>query len=240
MNEVEVDRLVSEAFVSDSEIRNLDIGSDVSEMMRVTMNRAADSGSTSRYRRVVVGAAAAFMMVAGPVAAGVIPNPVDGIVREVRSWGFNPTGKGERVAVTEAGEMTYEVWVTPLEKEGRCVYERVLRDGVELDHGGSSQCVSTEVVSPSREKFGVLAYPERVLNTSNGRDPGSLPRHSIAFGQLPPGGIAAIVNFDDGSSLTIKPQVDGFFITAFPGIADKTKIVNVQAIDDRGVVVAQG
>ena len=75
MNEVEMDRLVSEAFVSDSEIRTLDIGSEVSGMMRETMNHAVDSASPRRYRRVLVGAAAAFMMVAGPVAAGVIPNP---------------------------------------------------------------------------------------------------------------------------------------------------------------------
>lgn len=189
----------------------------------------------------------AFAIVAGTVAttgaaaaSGVLPGPVESMLGEFRSWGFDANQGAERMASVTDGDMTYELWRAPLDGGGQCVYDRVVGPGGDVDHGGASHCHGDVPVPPrSPDQFAELHYPERVFDNSGGRDPESARLHSVSSGQLPLGATEVVFEFDDETTLTVTPQREGYFITTFPGVHDGTRIIEILAVDAEGQVVAR-
>lgn len=193
-----------------------------------------------RWPRLAVSFVAGTVVTTGAAAAvGVLPGPVESTLHEFRTWGFGANQGAERMASTTAGGFTYEVWRAPLDEGGQCVYERVIAPGGDVEHGGGAQCHGAPSSPRSRDRFGELAYPGSVVDNSTGRNPGT-PKHSVAWGQLPIGATAVVFEFDDGSTLTITAEREGYFITTFPGVQDGLRIRGISALDAEGHVVAKG
>ena len=85
-----------------------------------------------------------------------------------------------------------------------------------------------------------MGYPETVFDNSTGRDPVSARLHSVSSGQAPVGATEVVYEFDDGTTLTVAPQREGYFITAFPGVRDGARITDVRALAADGQVLAHG
>lgn len=133
------------------------------------------------------------------------------------------------------GDLTYEVWQAPLDSGGNCVYDRVILPDGDVNHGGASQCISE--AEPTTDRFRPLHWPEPVYDNSTGGRPGAR-QHSVSSGQLPVGATEAVFEFDDGTTLKIAPQREGYFITTFPHVRDGVRIVRVTAVDAEGHIVA--
>lgn len=191
------------------------------------------------WAKIAIGTAAGLGLTAGVAgAAGVLPGPVESTLREFRSWGFAANQGAERMAWVTDGDMTYELWRAPLDGGGLCVYDRVIAPTGDVDHGGSSHCgISSE--QPVGE-FANLGYPERMFDNSSGRDPQSARLHDLSYGQAPLDATTVVFEFDDGTTLDVPLQREGFFITTFPGIEDGRKIAEVRALDAAGNVLATG
>jgi hypothetical protein len=161
-------------------------------------------------------------------AVDVLPCPVESMLREFRSWGFDANQGAERMAWVTDGELTYEVWRAPLDGGGQCVYDRVIGPEGDVDHGGSSRCLRGAGSSPrAADQFGQLSFPERVFDNS-----------TVSSGQLPLGATTVVFEFDDGTTLTVTSQREGYFITTFPGVPDGIRIVGIRAMDAEGHLVA--
>lgn len=187
------------------------------------------------WAKIAIGTAAGLGLTAGVAgAAGVLPGPVESTLREFRSWGFAANGGAERMAWVTDGDMTYELWRAPLDGGGQCVYERVIGPGGDVDHGGSSHCIPVPEAPPVG-KFANSNYPERV--SSSGRNPQSARGHAVSSGQAPRSATTVVFEFDDGPTLDVPVQREGFFITSFPGIADGRRIVEIRALDVDGKVL---
>jgi hypothetical protein len=201
--------------------------------------RATRRPTVRRWPKVAMAAGAGLILTTSAAAAvGVLPGPVESTLREFRSWGFPAHQGAERMASVTAGDLTYEVWRAPLDGGGQCVYERVIGPDGDIRHGGGSSCHRDASPPRYRDRFGELSYPEQVFDNSHGKDPRSAREHSLSSGQLPLGATHAVFEFDDGSSLTVTPEREGYFITTFPGVHDGARIVEVRAIDRQGHTVA--
>jgi hypothetical protein len=201
--------------------------------------RAGDPPTVRRrWARLVAAVAAATVATTSAAAAvGVLPGPVESMLEEFRSTGFDATEGAQRMASVTTGNLTYEVWTAPLGGGGECVFDRVV--GPEVDEFGSfSHCRGEPSAPRSRGRFGELTYPEAVFENSAGHDPASAPRHAVSSGQLPIGATEVVFEFDDGTTLAVAPQREGFFITTFPGVRDGSRIIEVRALDADGHVVA--
>jgi hypothetical protein len=204
--------------------------------------RAADVTLTPRrWPRVAVAVVAGTVLTtSGAAAVGVLPGPVESVLREFRSWGFDANQGAERMASVTAGDLTYEVWRAPLDGGGQCVYDRVIGPDGDVEDGGASHCHGAPSSPRSRVRFGELSYPEVVFDNSSGRDPESAALHSVASGQAPLGATEVVFEFDDGTTLAVEAEREGYFITTFPSIPDGTRITGIHAIDAQGQVVARG
>lgn len=89
--------------------------------------------------------------------------------------------------------------------------------------------------SPRPDEFGELGYPDRVSDNSIRHSGAHV--HAVASGQMPAAAIEVVFDFADGTSLTVAPQRERYFITTFPGIADGTRIVAARAVDSGGQVI---
>src|SRR4051794_9718029 len=196
---------------------------------------------TRRSPRVKVAAALVGVVVLGAGVAGalgVLPGPVESKLREFREWGFGATEGATRMASTTLGDTCYEVWFAPLDSGGYCVYERVIRPRGDVDHGGSSGCSKEPKAPRSSTQFGALGYPETVGPTqAEAEREGN--NAAVSSGQLPLGATAAVYAFDDGTTLTVAGETDGWFITAFPGVHEGVRITSITAVDARGHVLAR-
>lgn len=191
-----------------------------------------------RWPRVAAAVVAGTVITTTAAAAGgVLPGPVESMLEEFRSWGFDANEGAERMASVTAGDLTYEVWRAPLDGGGQCVYDRVIGTEGDVDHGGGSHCHGAPASPRSADRFGELAYPEIVFDNSTGRHPESAPYHSVSSGQLPLGATKVVFEFDDGTTLSVAPEREGYFITTFPGVRDGARIVAVRAVDPDGHVV---
>ena len=191
------------------------------------------------WPKVALAIVAGTVMATGAAAAvGVLPGPVESMLREFRSWGFEANQGAERMASVTDGDITYEVWRAPLDGGGQCVYDRVIAPGGDVDHGGGSHCHGAPSTPRSPGRFSELAYPGRVSDNSTGRDPESARQHAVASGQLPLGASEVVFEFDDGTTLTVAGQREGYFITTFPGVRDGVHIVGIRAVTADGRVVA--
>jgi len=200
--------------------------------------RAGTPGRTGRrWPKVSAVVAAGLIVTSGAAAAaGVLPKPVENALSDFRSWGFAADHGAERMATTTDDGMTYELWLAPLDGGGSC--STVLVDGPngEVEHPGS-HCKPDEAASGSSDEFIDLAWPERVSDNFRGTAPGAAV-HDTASGRAPRG--TAHVNFrlEDGSTLTVRTQRDGWFVTTFPGVADGTRILGMQAVAADGRILA--
>lgn len=197
------------------------------------------SARTRRWPKVTIATVAGVVVTSGAAAAlGVLPEPVESVLREFRSQGFDANQGAERMAWVTDGDMTYEVWRAPLDGGGQCVYDRVIGPEGDIDHGGDSHCQRDALPPRSPDQFGELHYPERVFDNSSGRVPEWARQHSVSSGQLPVGASRVVFEFDDGTTLTVTPQQEGYFVTTFPGVQDGVRIVEIRAMDAAGHVVA--
>ena len=202
--------------------------------------RAHTEGGRSRgWPKLALAIVVGTVVTAGAAtAAGVLPGPVESMLREFRSWGFEANQGAERMAWVTDGDMTYEVWRAPLDGGGQCVYDRAI--GGDGEHPGS-HChgAINGVSSPRRspDQFLELHYPGRVFDNSTGSDAESARQHSVSSGQLPLGATEAVFEFDDGTTLTVASQREGYFITTFPGIRDGVRIVSIRAVSADGRVL---
>ena len=193
-----------------------------------------------RWPRVAIAVGVAAVATAGAATAiGVLPDQVERTLAEFREWGFRADAGAELMASTSEGDLTYEIWRAPLDGGGQCVSQLVIGPGFDEDYHGGAAC-SGEGPSPSPRPVGRIAagYPSTVFDNSAGRDPESAPMHSTSWGQLPVGATKAVFEFDDGTTLTVDAQHDGYFVTTFPGVRDGLAIVEIRAVDDAGTVVA--
>lgn len=192
-----------------------------------------------RLRKGTAIAVAGLVATSGAVAAsGVLPGPVESKLSEFRSWGYSAEHGAERMARATYGEMTYEIWRAPLDGGGLCTYQRVTGPDGDIDHGGSSGCDPNVEPAPGPQEFGELTYPGRVARpTATGGE--GARAGELASGQLPVEAAAVVFDFADGTSLAVEPQRDRYFITAFPGVPDGTRIVNVRAVDHAGQTVGR-
>lgn len=175
-----------------------------------------------RWPKLTVVIAGGALVTTGLASAtGVLPGPVESRLREFRSWGYDANLGASKMASVTDGDMTYELWRAPLGNGGRgdgglCVYERAIGPNGDIDHGGSAEC------GPGT---GLWSYPERTG-----------PRQ-VASGQIPPGATRIVFTFEDGTTFTVEPQKDRYFITTFQGVPDGSLIVKVQPEDAEGDVV---
>jgi hypothetical protein len=198
---------------------------------------AAPSRARRWWKPALAIAVGTVVTTSAAAATGVLPGPVESTLREFRSWGFHVNQAAERMASVTDGGITYEVWRAPLDGGGRCVYDRVIGPVGDVEHGGASSCLGDPPSPRSADRFAELHYPERVFDNSTGRDPESAWQHSVSSGQLPVGAIAAVFMFDDGTTLTVPGQREGYFITTFPGVRDGARIVGIRAVSADGRVV---
>ncbi len=203
---------------------------------------AAPARQPRRWPKVAVATVAGVLVTSGAAAAlGVLPEPVESMLSEFRSQGFEANQGAERMATVTDGDMTYEVWRAPLDGGGQCVYDRVIGPEGDIDHGGGSHChgeIRGKVAPPrSPDGFGELSYPVSVLDNSTGTDPESTPLHSVSSGQLPIGAASVVYEFEDGTTLEVDAQREGYFITTFPGVEDGLDIVEIRALAPDGHVV---
>jgi hypothetical protein len=168
----------------------------------------------SRARRMVAFAIVGVVGTAGiATATGVLPRPVERTLDEFDSWGYETSGDAERVATLEANGYTYEIWRAPLTTGGECVYERKFSPGGDVSHGGSSACTP----DPTDESaLYPAAYP---AYTGDG---------ATAWGQLPEGGVAIVFRLSNGSTYEVAAQRDRYFLTAFDGVPDGTRLLGEQ------------
>jgi len=191
-----------------------------------------------RWPRLAAAVVAGTALTTSAAAAvGVLPGPVESVLNEFRSWGFDANQGAERMASVDAGDLRYEVWRAPLDGGGQCVYDRVIAPDGDVEHGGGSHCHGAPSSPRSPDRFGELAHPVVVSDNSTGRDPESALLHSVSSGQLPLGATEVVFDFDDGTTLTVAPQREGYFITTFPGVQDGVRITGVRALDADGNVV---
>ena len=204
----------------------------------IVLRAGTEPARPRRGRRLAVAVAACVVVTTGvATATGVLPGPVESMLDEFRSWGYDANRSAERMARVTDDEITYEVWRAPLEGGGVCVYDRVIGPDGDTDHGGASHCHGVPIAPRSADRFGELHYPERVFDNAAGGDAESARRHSVSSGQLPLGATDVRFGFDDGTTLTVAGQHDGYFITTFPGVRDGLRIVRLQALDADGNVV---
>jgi hypothetical protein len=197
-----------------------------------------------RWPKVAVATVAGLAVTGGVASAvGVLPEPVESTLREFRSWGFDANQGAERMATVTDGDLTYEVWRAPLDGGGQCVYDRVIGPDGDIDRGGGSHChgAVNGHAAPRRspDGFGELHFPSTVFDNSGGADPVATPLHSVSSGQLPVGATEAVFEFEDGTTLEVAAQHEGYFITTFPGIDDGLRIVEIRALDGGGNVVVR-
>lgn len=205
----------------------------------IAFRKGGERAPRRRWPRLAAAVVAGTVVTTSAAAAvGVLPGPVESVLNEFRSWGFDANQGAERMASVTAGDLTYEVWRAPLDGGGQCVYDRVIAPDGDVEHGGGSHCHGAPSSPRSRNRFGELAHPEIVVDNSNGNDPESAPLHSVSSGQLPLGASEVVFDFDDGTTLTIAPQREGYFITTFPDVEDGARITGIRARDAEGHVVA--
>ena len=203
--------------------------------------RARTEPRARRGPKLAIAIVAGAVLTTGAAAAvGLLPGPVESTLREFREWGFDANQGAERMAWVTDGDITYEVWRAPLEGGGRCVYDRVIAPGGDVDHGGASSCHGDPSSPRSPDHFGELHYPEGVFDNSTGRHPESARQHSVSSGQLPLGATEVVFEFDDGTTLTVTSQREGYFITTFPGVNDGVRITAIRAGGAGGGVVVRG
>jgi hypothetical protein len=203
----------------------------------IKLRARRDQAQNRRWPKIVTGIAVGMVVTTGAAAAvGVLPAPVESMLSEFRSWGFGANQGAERMASVTDGDLTYEVWQAPLDGGGNCVYDRVIGPDGDVSHGGASQCIS-EAEPRTTDRFGHLHYPEPVYDNSTGGRPGAR-QHSVSSGQLPLGATEAVFEFDDGTTLEVAAQREGYFITTFPHVRDGVRIVRVTAVDTEGHIVA--
>ena len=141
------------------------------------------------------------------------------------------------MASTTDNRLTYELWLAPLDGGGWCSSVLVAGPRGEIDHGGDSACDPGGTASGSSDAFIDLAWPGRVSDNSTGTKPGAAV-HATASGRAPTGTTHIDFRLEDGSTLRVKPQLDGWFVTTFPGIADSTRILSVEAVAGDGQILA--
>lgn len=198
-----------------------------------------DPRQRRRWPKLAAAVVTSGVVATGAAAAtGVLPEPVESMLGEFRTWGFDANQGAERMASATAGEMTYEVWRAPLDGGGQCVYDRVIGPDGDVQHGGASHCHRAPSSPQSSDQFGELSYPEIVFDNSTGRDPASARLHSVASGQLPVRATAVVFEFDDRTTLTVEPQREGYFITTFPGVPDGARITGIHAVNAEGHTLA--
>lgn len=203
--------------------------------------RSGPARQPRRWPKVAVATVAGVLVTSGAAAAlGVLPEPVESVLREFRSWGFEANQGAERMATVTDDGITYEVWRAPLDGGGQCVYDRVIGPEGDVDHGGGSHChgdVGGRVPPRSPDDFNEMSFPFTVFDNSTGADPESASLHSVSSGQLPIGATSVVFEFEDGTTLTVEAQREGYFITTFPGVDDGLDIVEVRALAPDGHVV---
>ena len=196
----------------------------------ISLRARTVSGTRPRWPKVAIAIGAGALVTTGVAsAAGVLPGPVESMVREFRSWGFEADDTAPRMARTTDGTYTYELWVARLQGGGLCVFVRVVGPDGDIDHGGDSAC-GPGVVRSTGEHWNV-AYPDRVGSTARSG------QKSTGNGQLPPGATRVVFELDDGTTHTVHGQNDGWFITTFQGVRHGAKIVSVHALDAAGNVI---
>jgi hypothetical protein len=194
-----------------------------------------------RWPRVAIAVGVTAVATAGAATAiGVLPDQVERTLAEFREWGFRADAGAELMASTSEGDLTYEIWRAPLDGGGQCVSQLVIGPGFDEDYHGGAACSGEPGPSPSPRPVGWIdaGYPSTVFDNSAGRDPESAPMHSTSWGRLPVGATKALFEFDDGTTLTVDAQRDGYFVTTFPGVRDGLAIVEIRAVDDAGTVLA--
>ncbi len=189
----------------------------------ISLRARTVSGTRPRWPKIAIAISAGALVTTGVAsAAGVLPGPVESMVREFRSWGFETDDTASRMARTTDGTYAYEVWVAPLRGGGQCVYDRVIGPDGDIDHGGGSSCI-TDLIPTNGFQF--LHYP------------GHVGVRKVASGKVPAGATQVAFEFDDGTTSTIRVQANGWFITAFPGVRDASRIVAVRALGAEGNVI---
>lgn len=188
----------------------------------ISLRARTVSGTRLRWPKIAIAISAGALVTTGVAsAAGVLPGPVESMVREFRSWGFETDATASRMARTTDGAYAYEVWVAPLRGGGQCVYDRVVGPDGDVEHGGDASCI-TDPPTPSGFQF--LHYPEQV------------GVRQVASGKVPAEATQVVFGFNDGTTLTVHAQANGWFITAFPGVRDASRIVSVRALGADGNV----
>lgn len=196
----------------------------------ISLRARTVSGTRPRWPKIAIAISAGALVTTGVAsAAGVLPGPVESMVREFRSWGFETDDTASRMASTADGAFTYELWVARLRGGGLCVFVRVAGPDGDIDHGGNSACGPWVV--PSTSEHWNLRYPGRVGNTARSG------QKDTANGQLPPGATQVVFELDDGTAHSVHGQNDGWFITTFQGVRHGAKIVSVHALDAAGNVI---
>lgn len=208
------------------------------DLTAIRPQAGAPTRTLRQWPKIAIVIATGAVVTSGAAAAvGVLPLPVEATLREFRSWGYPANGGAERMAWTTDDGLTYEVWLAPLDGGGQCSSVRVIGPAGDVEHGGGSSCDPDAPAPNTADEFDDLWYPERVWDNSTGRQPGA-HQHATASGRAPANATRVIFEFEGGSSLTLEPQHDGYFVTTFPGVADGTRITTVQAVDGTGQAIA--
>lgn len=208
------------------------------DLLAVRRRAAGAYRSGRRWPKVgAVVAVGALVTSGSAVAAGILPRPVEDALSEFRSWGFDAGQGAERMASTTEDGVAYDLWVAPLNGGGWCSSVLVDSERVgEIEHGGGSACHPDGSASAVTDEFVDLAWPDQVSDNSTGQGPGA-EVHATASGRAPAGTARVEFTFGDGSTLSVFPQGNGWFVTTFPKVADGTLVTEVRAVAASGQVL---
>ncbi len=137
-----------------------------------------------------------------------------------------------RLASASKDDMTYELWVVGGPGGDQCLYVRVIRAGVDIEHGGAGRCDFDEPPPPSA--FVVLGG-----SSSGAPWEDRMGRHPTIAGRLPVGATQLVVDLSDGTKHRVAAEPGGYFVTILPpGLPDGTKVLSLRATTAEGETVA--
>ncbi len=188
-----------------------------------------------RWFKVTAGLAGGLLLTTGAAAAlGELPGPVSTMLQEMRSWGFAVTDENaQRMASASRDDVTYELWRTSGPSGDECLSVRVIRAGVDMDHGGESQCAYDSPASP---------YELLVVGTTPRLAPWEdrLGRHPTLAGRLPVPATHVEVDLSDGTTHRWAAGPDGWFLIVMPtDVPEGTTALLVRATTVDGRTVAE-
>jgi hypothetical protein len=187
------------------------------------------------WPKLAAAAAGGVLLTTGVAAAvGELPGPVSAVLSEMRSWGFDVTNEhAQRMASASRDDMTYELWVTSGPSGDECMFVRVTRAGVDMDHGGGSQCTYDDPMPPEQL---FVAGTTPLLAPWDDR----FGRHPTLAGRLPVLATHVELDLSDGTTRRWAAESTGWFLVVLPtDVPDGTRLLSARATTADGRTVAQ-